>query len=210
MTTHIATLLLASGAILLRPDEPFTFVTGIKSPIYCDNRLLMSDVAKRKEIIDAYLLALTDLPFDVVAGTAIGAIPWGAWVAHKLDKPFVYVRSKPKEHGTGAHVEGSFAPGSRVVLIEDLISTGATSLGAVHALRDAGASVTDVVSIITYELAAAKEAFAQAACNLTTLTTLATLLTTAVENGIIAEDDRALVLGWRDDPQNWQLVHGNI
>lgn len=210
MTQHIASLLLEASAVKLRVDEPFTLRSGIKSPIYCDNRLLISDVPKRKEIIDAFVLALTGLDYDVIAGTATAGIPWAAWVAGKLDKPLVYVRSEAKDHGKGARVEGRLEQGTRVVLLEDLVTTGGSSISAVHALRDAGASVTDVISIVTYELASAKEAFAAAACNLTTLTTYTTLIDAAVAGSYITEDEKTIVAAWRDDPQNWQLVHGKI
>ena len=167
----VAKSLLDIKAVMLRPDEPFVWASGWNSPIYCDNRKLLSDPQARENIClwMAEIIREKYADVDVIAGVATGAIAHGYLVAHILKKPFVYVRPKPKDHGTGSQIEGILNPGAKVVVIEDLISTGKSSLAAVDALYKAGADVLGMVAIFSYNFNQARKAFEDADVELTTL-----------------------------------------
>lgn len=204
--TRIAELLINIGAVCLSIDPPFTWTSGIKSPIYCDNRLLFGHPDARKFVVDALVSRVRNLhiPPDVIAGTATAAIGWAALVADRMYLPFVYVRSKAKEHGMGKRIEGHLEPGRHVVLIEDLLSTGGSAISSVQALREEGqAVVTDVVAIFSYELYAAAEAAQEHRLRFHPLATLGTLLQVAAEQGKLTADEVSHVASFSKDPKEW-------
>lgn len=192
--------LLDIGAVELRPQDPFTWASGIKSPIYCDNRLTMSYPAVRKEIAKG--LADTIKEFypqcEVVAGTATAGIPHAAWVSDLLELPMVYVRSKPKEHGQGNMVEGKVEPGKKVVVVEDLISKGGSVLQAAQGLQQAGFEVLGIVAIFTYDLPQSVEAIENAGFTSHTLTDFPALVEEAVSSGAIEQEDLPMLKEWHE------------
>ncbi len=201
----IARDLLAIKAVTLRPREPFTWASGLKSPIYTDNRLTISYPLVRRHII-AGLTELIQTRFpqaEVIAGTATAGIPHAAWVAEALGLPLIYVRSKPKDHGQGRQIEGHLTPGANTVVIDDLLSTGGSVLKAAGAAAKEGAEVIGVVGIFSYELPAAQTNFAQAQIPFATLTGYSTLVKTAVQVGAIKPEDEATLHEWRKDPAAW-------
>jgi len=202
-----AEYLLQIKAIKLQPSNPFTWASGWKSPIYCDNRKTLSFPKVRSYIRDSFAAVVNEYYPDaeLIAGVATGAIAHGALVAEKLELPFVYVRSEAKEHGLGNQIEGFFEPGQKVVVIEDLISTGGSSLNAVKALRDAGCDVVGMAAVFTYEFTRAADGFASANCRLHTLSNYSTLIQTAVETGYINDKDIETLRQWRMDPANWGI-----
>ena len=201
----IAEYLLQIKAIKLQPSNPFTWASGWKSPIYCDNRKTLSFPAIRSFIRDSFADMVNEYypGTKLVAGVATGAIAHGVLVAEKLGLPFVYVRSEAKEHGLGNQIEGYFEPGQKVVVIEDLISTGSSSLNAVKALRIAGCDVAGMVAIFTYEFKKAADGFSAANCELHTLSNYTTLIDTAVRTGYIGESEVLTLQQWRLDPSVW-------
>jgi orotate phosphoribosyltransferase len=201
----IAEYLLQIKAIKLQPSNPFTWASGWKSPIYCDNRKTLSFPAIRSFIRDSFADMVNEYypGTKLVAGVATGAIAHGVLVAEKLGLPFVYVRSEAKEHGLGNQIEGYFEPGQKVVVIEDLISTGSSSLNAVKALRVAGCDVAGMVAIFTYEFKKAADGFNTANCELHTLSNYTTLIDTAVRTGYIGESEVLTLQQWRLDPSVW-------
>jgi orotate phosphoribosyltransferase len=201
----IAESLLEIGAVSLRPHEPFTWTSGIKSPIYCDNRLTMSYPVIRDTIAEGFASVIrAQFPgCEAVAGIATGGIPHAAWVAHKLNLPMLYVRDKAKGHGKTNQIEGHFAPGQKVVLIEDLISTGGSSLKAAVAVREAGCEVLGVAAIFTYQFDSASEAFAAENIPLYTLSNYTALVDTALARGTIRREDVELLQSWRSDPHSF-------
>lgn len=203
---EVAKQLLDIKAIKLQPNNPFTWASGWKSPIYCDNRKALSYANVRTYIKTAFAeLAKAMYPdIDVVAGVATGAIAQGALVADLLGKPFVYVRSAPKDHGLANLIEGDLKAGQKVLVIEDLISTGGSSLKAVDALRNAGATVVGMLAIFTYGFPVAQEAFEKAHVTLTTLSNYQDMIGAAVESGYVTKDDIAALQEWRTDPANWK------
>ncbi|MDJ1498943.1 orotate phosphoribosyltransferase [Cytophagaceae bacterium DM2B3-1] len=202
---QVAASLLEVGAIRLRPSDPFTWSSGWKSPIYCDNRLALSYPAVRTYIKNALAerIRQTFPGVEAIAGVATAGIPQGALVADVLELPFLYVRSKPKEHGMGNMIEGKVSEGQKVVVIEDLISTGGSSLKVVDALREAGADVLGMAAIFTYGFAVAKENFAEKNVELLTLSDYAYLLTEASNLNIITEADKISLASWRQSPDTW-------
>jgi orotate phosphoribosyltransferase len=205
MKKQIATHLLNIGAVSLQPNEPFTWSSGIQSPIYCDNRLTLSYPNVRSVIADGLTeLIRTYFPdVQVIAGTATAGIPHAAWVSERLALPMCYVRSQAKGHGKGKQIEGKVEKGQKVVVVEDLISTGGSSLTAVQALREEGCNVIGVVAIFTYGLEKGKQAFAKNNVAVHTLTDYDILIDTAVEMGIITEEDIATLQQWREYPEEW-------
>lgn len=201
----VAKSLLDIKAVMLRPDKPFTWASGWLSPIYCDNRRILSFPELRENVCRwmADNIAARHPGVEVIAGVATGAIALGMLIAHMLKKPFVYVRPKPKDHGTGSQIEGFFEPGSKVVVVEDLISTGNSSLAAVNALQKAGANVLGMVAIFSYNFNLSRRAFEKANIELNTLTNYDTLLEVARETGYIKEDDLGLLKEWRFSPSTW-------
>lgn len=201
----VAEFLLQIKAIKLQPNNPFTWASGWKSPIYCDNRITLSHPSIRTYIRQK-LTSLVQEEFGsvaVIAGVATAGIPQGVLVAQELGLPFIYVRAKAKEHGTGNLIEGEFSPGQRVVVIEDLISTGKSSLQAVQALRDAGCEVAGLVGIFNYGFDAAEENFKNAKCRFLTLSNYNALINYAAEHSFVSADDLKLLRKWREDPQGW-------
>ena len=201
----LAAGLLRIGAVLLRPDEPFTWASGWRSPIYCDNRRILSDPQLRSMVAEAFAEKVTaHYPeAEVVAGVATGAIAHGVLAADRLGKPFVYVRPKPKDHGTGSQIEGNLPEGAKVVVIEDLISTGMSSLAAVDALRKAGAEVLGMVAIFTYGFDLAADRFKEAGVRLSTLSNYGSLIDEATSAGVVKASDAEVLRSWRLDPANW-------
>lgn len=204
-SNQIAKDLLDIEAIFLRPNEPFTWASGIKSPIYCDNRITMSYPHVRRAIAKglAAVIKMTYPEAEVIAGTATAGIPHAAWVAELLDLPMVYIRSKAKEHGKGNQIEGRIQPNQKMVVIEDLLSTGGSVLEACEAAKREGADVLGVAAIFTYELPQVQENFDQAGLPYVTLTNYTALIESALETGAIQESDVALLQEWRKDPAAW-------
>ena len=201
----VAEFLLQIKAIKLQPNKPFTWASGIKSPIYCDNRITLSHPAIRTYIRQK-LSALVQEEFgsvNLIAGVATAGIPQGVLVAQELGLPFAYVRSKAKEHGTGSLIEGEVFAGQRVVVVEDLISTGKSSLQAVQALREAGCDVAGLVGIFSYGLDSATENFKAAKCRFITLSNYDALIEFASENSFITTEDITLLRKWRENPSEW-------
>jgi orotate phosphoribosyltransferase len=210
MTDAIVTAekLLQAGAVKLQPNNPFTWASGWKSPIYCDNRKVLS----QPYIRDFIKSELCNIVFEkyadaeVIAGVATAGIAWGAMVADQLKLPFIYVRTKPKEHGLGNQIEGDLKPGEKVVVVEDLISTGKSSLEVVNVLKNSGANVIGMVSIFNYEFDASKNAFEAANLPLYSLTGYPTLLQLARQSGQINDQQQQVLLNWRQDPANWSGI----
>lgn len=192
-------------AVLLRPQEPFTWASGWHSPIYCDNRRILSHPELRAQVAQWLADKAMELypEAEVVAGVATGAIAHGVLAADRMQKPFVYVRPKPKDHGTGSQIEGELAPGKKVVVIEDLISTGMSSLAAVKALRDAGAQVLGMVAIFTYGFDLAAQRFEEDKVRLDTLSNYSALVDVASETGYISSAAKSLLHEWRENPSEW-------
>ncbi|HYF62582.1 MAG TPA: orotate phosphoribosyltransferase [Herpetosiphonaceae bacterium] len=207
---EIAQILLEAGAVALSPARPFRFASGILSPVYCDNRLLLGQVSARKAIAAALAERVEEeiVSAEVIAGTATAGIPWAAWVAGHASLPMVYVRSGAKKHGRGQQVEGGLQAGQRVVLIEDLVSTGGSALDAVAALRQLDASVSDCCCIFSYEMADSAQRFGAAGVRLLPLTTLGALLEVAASQNYIQPEHRELIADWAADPAGWAVRAG--
>jgi len=204
MKKEIAKHLLEIEAVTLRPNEPFTWASGIKSPIYCDNRLTLS-YPKLRKIIYKGLVQLISEHFsdaELIAGTATAGIPHAALVAEELGLPMCYVRSTPKKHGKGNQIEGKVREGQKAVVIEDLISTGASSLKAVEALRNAGCQVLGVAAIFTYGLPQGKQNFANAGIPAIALSDYDTLIQVALDVQMISKEDLDRLSLWRKNPEN--------
>ena len=201
----LAKALMDIKAVLLHPQEPFTWASGWHSPIYCDNRRILSHPELRAQVAQWLADKAMELypEAEVVAGVATGAIAHGVLAADRMQKPFVYVRPKPKDHGTGSQIEGELAPGKKVVVIEDLISTGMSSLAAVKALRDAGAEVLGMVAIFTYGFDLAAQRFEEDKVRLDTLSNYSALVDVASETGYISSAAKALLHEWRENPSEW-------
>src|SRR5665213_1134154 len=201
----IAEKLLQINAIKLSIDKPFTWASGWKSPIYCDNRKSLSFPFTR-DFIKSEMCNVIFQSFenaDMIAGVATAGIPWGAMAADQLKLPYIYVRPKPKEHGLGNQIEGFFEPGKRVVVVEDLISTGKSSLQVVDVLKSAGLEVEGMVSIFNYGFDEAKNAFEKAGITLKSLTDYESLIELAIAQKSINETDQEELMNWRKDPANW-------
>jgi orotate phosphoribosyltransferase len=204
---QVAEFLLQIKAIKLQPDNPFTWASGWKSPIYCDNRVTLSHPTIRTYIRQKLTVIIQEEfgAIGCIAGVATAGIPQGALVAQELGLPFIYVRSKPKDHGTGSIIEGEVVPGKRVVVIEDLISTGKSSLQAVDALRAAGCEVAGLAAIFSYGFDLAAENFKEANCKFFTLSNYDALLKYAEENNYISAADSELLKEWRISPSTWGI-----
>ncbi|KAA0547997.1 orotate phosphoribosyltransferase [Bacillus sp. BGMRC 2118] len=211
MREKVAKHLLEIGAVALQVQEPFTWSSGIKSPIYCDNRLTMSYPHVRKDIAQG----LEDIikkhfpDVELIAGTATGGIAPAAWISEKLNLPMCYVRGKAKGHGKGKQVEGAFKPGQKVVVIEDLISTGGSSIISVKALREAGCEVLGIAAIFTYELAASKMALEDVGIKAHAITTFTSLARVASREGSISSEDLVKLEQWRQNPENENWITTN-
>lgn len=201
----VAEKLLQINAIKLSPHQPFTWASGWKSPIYCDNRKILSYPYIR-DFIKSELCNIIFEKFEdaaLLAGVATAGIAWGAMAADQLKLPYVYVRPKPKEHGLGNQIEGDCQPGQKVIVIEDLISTGKSSLQVVEVLRNAGVDVIGMVAIFTYGFDAAATNFAAANCPLYTLTNYQTLINLAIEKKLVPAHDETTLLNWSKNPAIW-------
>ncbi|MBC1421024.1 orotate phosphoribosyltransferase [Listeria seeligeri] len=202
---QVAEQLLEIKAVFLKPNDPFTWASGIKSPIYCDNRLTLG-FPKVRQFIAAALAEKIKENFgdvDVIAGTATAGIPHAAWVSDLLDLPMVYVRSKAKEHGKGNQIEGPISKGQKVVVIEDLISTGGSSLKAVEALEEAGAEVLGIAAIFTYGLNKGKKLLDEADTKLVTLTNYDELIEVALTKNYVSKEDMQTLKEWKQNPETW-------
>ncbi|WP_404358695.1 orotate phosphoribosyltransferase [Cytobacillus firmus] len=205
MKHKIAEKLLDIKAVALNPTDPFTWSSGLRSPIYCDNRLTLSFPEVRKEIAAGLQAIILDKfpEAELIAGTATAGIPHAAWVSDNMELPMCYVRSKAKGHGKGKQIEGKADKGQKVVVVEDLISTGGSAITAVKALREAGCEVLGVAAIFTYQLQKGKEMLAEEHIQAYTLTDIETLTEVAVEKGYIQEEDMNKLIEWRKDPAEW-------
>ena len=204
IAAQTARSLLQIKAIKLSPQNPFTWASGLKSPIYCDNRIILSYPEIRKQVIRGLAQIASRYKFDKIAGVATAGIAHGALLAAELDSPFVYVRSKAKGHGRQNTIEGEITGDERVLVVEDLISTGGSSLKAVEALRNEGCKVAAVLAIFSYGFSYAKQAFETANCKYETLTDYSTLIDEALLIDFINELDLSMLLRWRQNPQEWQ------
>lgn len=208
MNEEIARILLEKKAVTLNAKDPFTFVSGIRSPIYCDNRQMIAYPKEREQIVEAFINESQNSDFDIVAGTSTAGIPWASWISNRLNKPMAYIRSEKKGHGAGNQIEGVDVEGKTVLIIEDLISTGGSSFSAVKAVREGGGSCVAVVAIFTYDFEKARMIFKEGGCKLLTITNFSTLVNIAKKNGFLTDREQALVLSWNKDPQNWGPKHG--
>ena len=197
--------LLEINTIKVQPDNPFTWASGWKSPIYCDNRKTLSYPETRTFIRDKFVEVIKEKypEAEVIAGVATGAIAIGALVAEQLGLPFIYVRSKPKGHGLENLIEGDLKPFQKVVVVEDLVSTGISSLKAAEAVNNFGGDVVGMVSIFTYNFPLAKDNFKKAGIELTSLSRYQILIDLSLEMGSISEDQVNSLMEWREDPANW-------
>ncbi|MBI1836043.1 MAG: orotate phosphoribosyltransferase [Flavobacteriia bacterium] len=202
----VAEFLLQIKAVKLEPNNPFTWASGWKSPIYCDNRVTLSFPNIRTFIRQSYAESIIEKfgKPDIIAGVATGGIAQGALVAQELGVPFIYVRSSAKEHGMGNQIEGFYEEGKKVVVIEDLISTGGSSLKAIDALKDAGLDVKGLVAIFTYGFEKAKESFEKAECPFITLTSYDVLIEQALKQDYINVSDLDSLKEWKDSPETWK------
>ena len=204
----IAEKLLQINAIKLSPQEPFTWASGWKSPIYCDNRRALSfpDV---RDLIKSELCSVIFEKFPdagLLAGVATAGIAWGAMAADQLKLPYIYVRPKPKEHGLGNQVEGYFEKGQKALVIEDLVSTGKSSLQVVDVLRSSGVEVVGMVAIFNYGFETSRIAFEKAGLPIISLTNYETLIVMAIEKGSVGAEQQKTLLNWREDPFNWGRI----
>lgn len=200
LSSELARELLQIKAVQINPTDYFTWTSGIQSPIYCDNRITMSYPEVRTKIAAAFEERVSQMAIklDVIAGCATAGIPHAAWLADRLNLPMVYVRSKPKAHGKGNQIEGGSVQGKNVVVIEDLISTGGSSLEAVEALRKAGAEVLEVMSIFSYGLSSSYDNFEKANISYQSLTNYDALLQALVEDGKLTNQEKSILLDWRN------------
>ncbi|AJF60950.1 TPA: orotate phosphoribosyltransferase [Candidatus Woesearchaeota archaeon] len=210
MKERVAEILLKIKAVEICPNSPFTYTSGMISPIYIDNRKIISYPEERRKILEdlCVLIGSLNIKFDVIAGVATAGIHWAAWLSEKYNKPMVYIRDSAKGHGKQNQIEGYLEKGKKVLVIEDHISTGGSSIAAVKAVREFGCEVTDCIAITTYEFREAKEKFDEEKCGLHTLTDFTTLIKTAAEKGYISSEDEKKVLEWNKSPQKWGKKHG--
>ena len=206
----LAGCLLEVGAVRLQPLDPFTWASGLKSPIYCDNRQLLGFPPVRDQIVATLAARSAALAPTLIAGAATAGVPWAAMVADRMHLPMAYVRPTPKNHGMGRQVEGPLAKGHRVVLIEDLISTGMSSLKCAEALRAEGAEVPGVLALFRYGLPQAEAAFAAAGIGLAVLSSFEVLSAEAEAREILDKDGLAALKAWRSDTVAWSRAHGGV
>ncbi len=208
ISQEIARILLDTKSVKLSTNPPFTYTSGIKSPIYCDNRKLISFVVERERILEGFISIIKNMPVqpDVLGGTATAAIPWAAFLAEKLKLAMVYIRPEPKGHGAGKQIEGVLTEGSKVLIIEDLISTGGSSINSANAIRNEGkSSVLGVLAIMTYNMPKAIANFQDAVVNVQVLTDFETLMSVAKDSGALNEQDYQLACEWNKNPENWTV-----
>ena len=203
---EIAGILLDIGAVKVSINPPFTWTSGIKSPVYCDNRKLISHPSARKQIVESFVEMMREqnMKPEFLGGTATAAIPWAAFLAHELNLPMVYIRPEKKAHGAGRQVEGDLPSGKRVLIVEDLISTGGSSVAAAVAVQnECKGVVTDVFAIVSWELDESKKVFASAGLKLSALTNFSNIIGLALERGQITEGEWAKILEFKKDPRAW-------
>ena len=203
--SETAELLLKLKAIKLQPNDPFTWASGWKSPIYCDNRIILSNISSRNKIANYFSQLITEKykDVDVIAGVATGAIGIGILVAEKLNLPFIYVRPEAKKHGRQNQIEGEVSKGKKIIVIEDLISTGKSSLNAVKALREAELDVLGMIAIFTYDFEISKNNFLKDSVKLNTLSNYSELLKKAVEINYVSKKDIETLEKWNKSPESW-------
>jgi orotate phosphoribosyltransferase len=208
MPDKIAENLLKLNAVVLRTEPPFRWTSGILSPIYTDNRILMSYPDERSLIVDSFinLLKKEKIKVDGFAGTATAGIAWAAWLAHKMKKPMVYVRSEAKSHGKQNKIEGKVEEGKSYIVVEDLISTGGSSINTIDALREKGAVVEHCIAIFTYELEKSVKGFEDSNVALHTLTNFTSLIETAAKKKYIKGNELNHILDWKKNPEGWTTV----
>ncbi len=201
----VAQQLLSIKAVKLSPNEPFTWASGILSPIYCDNRIVLSHPIARKVVKDGFIEKSSVFgDFDVVAGVATAGIPHGALLADAIGKPFIYVRDKAKGHGRQNQIEGEVAAGAKVLVIEDLISTGGSSLKAIHALKEVGCEVVGILAIFTYGFEEASQTFADENIAMDTLSDYQVLIDEALRMNYVSAADKTTLQAWREAPKEWK------
>jgi orotidine-5'-phosphate decarboxylase len=203
---EIAKILLDVKAVKVSMNPPFTWTSGIKSPVYCDNRKLISYPAERKKIVEGFaqMLRTQKVMPEYIGGTATAAIPWAAFLAYELNLPMIYIRPEKKEHGAGKQVEGDLPPGKRVLIVEDLISTGGSSVKAAQAVQDeCKGVVTDIFAIVTWEIEESKKTFAEAGLKLTTLTNFTNIIGSALERKTVSQQEWEKILEFKKDPRAW-------
>ena len=210
MKEQVAKILLELKAVKIQPNNPFTYTSGLISPIYIDNRFVMSFPKERKIVLD-YMIELIkekNLEFDIIAGVATAGIHWAAWLSERYNVPMIYIRDKAKGHGRQNQIEGFLEKRKKVLVIEDHISTGESSIAAIKAVKNAGCKVSDCVAITTYEFKAAKEKFDEENCKLYTLTDFTTLINVTAKMNYIQKDEKEKVLEWNKAPAEWGKKHG--
>ena len=209
ISDEVATILVDIGCVIFRPRQPFKFDSGIISPVYVDNRLLISRPQERKSVIKYLTQEIKKIGnFDIIAGTATAGIPHAAWISDRLNLPMVYVRSAPKEHGRGTQVEGSIKRGDKILVVEDMVSTAGSSLRVIDALRKLGASVTDEIAIYTHGLGESYQNFKKSKVNFHYLTDLDNVIKIAVEKGFLKSEHASVIKNWAKDPKNWAKKMG--
>lgn len=203
---YIAKALLDIGAVGFAPGAPITFKSGIVSPVYVDNRMLIYHPQSWRRVIEGFAAAIADsaLEFDLIAGVAVGGVPHSSALAYVLKAPSVFIRKESKGHGKSQRIEGGAVAGKTVLLVEDLVTTGGSGLSAVSALREAGARVTDMVAIVSYGFAEARAAFKEGRVKLHTLTDFDALLEGALQRGNLGDRDEAVIRAWLADPHHWE------
>ncbi len=208
MADKIAEILLKVNAVMLRVKPPFRWASGILSPIYTDNRLLISYPKEREFIVNSFikLIKKNKIKFDGFAGTATAGIPWAAWLSHKLKKPMIYVRSETKEHGKENMVEGKIEENKTYIVVEDLISTGVSSINTINAVREKNGIVEYCIAIFTYELEKAKQNFETTNVKLLTLTNFTSLVKIALKQKYIARDQLTHIMDWKKHPEGWVAI----
>ncbi len=207
---RVARVQWGADCVRINLDTPYTYASRIKSPMYCDNRALLSYPNARDAIVNAYLELIKEhrIEYDVLAGVATAGIPWASILADRTKKPLIYIREKPKDHGRQNQIEGRFESGQRVLIIEDHISTGGSSVRAIQPVREAGGIVEACVAISTYEMEEATEAFREANCRLYTGTVFTAMVEEAKALEKLAAEHEAVVMDWKADPKGWATRHG--
>lgn len=205
MADKIAEILLRLNAVIIRPENPFKFVSGMLSPVYTDHRLLMSYPKERDFVVKSLikLLKKKNIQFDAIAATATAGISWGAWISQKLNKPMVYVRGESKDHGRENLVEGIIEQNKKYLVVEDMVSTGKSSVNTINAVRQKSGIVEDCIAIFTYDFQKAKENFGSQNVKLHTLTNFASLAKSAVKNNYISKEQLAKIKEWNASPETW-------
>ena len=202
---RIANMLLDIESVTFSFKKPYlyTFVSGIKGPMYCDNRRLISFPNKRRKVVNEFINVAKKLKFDIVGGVSTAGIPWAALVAEKLKKPMIYIRPEPKRYGKKRQIEGDMENGSRVLVVEDLVSTGGSAVSAIDAVRRNGGKVNDCVFIFTYDLKISKENFKKARCKIHPLLSFSDLIDVAADRGYISKEEKEELLKWHKDPKKY-------